>query len=211
MGHTLFCLLHTFIEQNRMEQNAFIYLHYIQGNLHNYSRMQCKEQKKIYISPVSLWWLLSDPGCLLKHFSFPFFKCPPGGLQYCCAPAYQQRAKMPLMRLQTLALSSNNFLCQFVVVHIAPPRPENNVWRLFRPVNSAGTKIPQQQKLVPAVADQCISEFSLWFSFFLFAFLFKHVSRTSSYCVTPLRWKNTSICVRHLVLGCAGTSQKSRT
>lgn len=115
------------------------------------------------------------------------------------------------MRLQTLALSSNNVLCQFVVVHIAPPWPENNVWRLFRPVNAAGTKIPQQQKLVPAVADQCISEFSLWFSFFLFAFLFKHVSRTSSYCVTPLRWKNTSICVRHLVLGCAGTSQKSRT
>lgn len=99
------------------------------GNLHNYSRMQCKEQKKIYFSPVSLWWLLSDPGCLLKHFSFPFYKCPPGGLQYCCASAYQQRAKMPLMRLQTLALSSNNFLCQFVVVHIAPPRPENNTFQ----------------------------------------------------------------------------------
>lgn len=161
-----------------------------QGNLHNYSRMQCIEQKKnTYKSCYCLWRLLYDPGSLLKPFSFPFFKCPPGGLQQCSAPAYQQRAKMPLMLLQTLALSSNNFLCQFVVVHFAPPWPENNVWRLFRPVNAAGTKIPQQQKLVPAVADQCISEISLWFSVFLFAFLFKRVSRTSSYCVTPRRWK----------------------
>lgn len=103
-------------------------------------------------------------------------------------------------------LSSNDFLCQFVTVRIAPPWPENDVWRLFRPSKRCRNWDTAAAKTSPRGSRPVhLSNFPMWFSsfffFLLFAFLFKHVSRTSSYCVTPLRWKNTSICVRRLGLG----------